>query len=226
MAETVKSDAKLKDGFTVIAHSQGALVFRAYIEQYSGRSGYPSVHNFISAAGPHGGVYGVPGFNRLCPNKHCPFFNWFVNAATKYHLTSGLTQRLFSFAAYWVNPMDRAGYLKENIFLADINNEREPTNSSYREAMIKLNRVLLLYTNDDIIIIPDTSPKFEQFAEGNATEKVPFKESRQYKEDLIGLRTLDEQGTLEVKDMDCQHDLLVAEECAEMLWPLVKGYLK
>ena len=37
---------------------------------------------------------------------------------------SPLIQRTLSFAAYWKNPYNYSSYLEDNIFLADINNER------------------------------------------------------------------------------------------------------
>jgi palmitoyl-protein thioesterase len=61
----VNADPHLAHGFDIVAHSQGALLARGYIERYNS----PQVHNLVSLAGPVNGVYGVPDFNALCPGK-------------------------------------------------------------------------------------------------------------------------------------------------------------
>jgi len=47
----------------------------------------------------------------------------------------------------------------------------------------------------DDIVIPDSSPWFQFFAEGQAKTVVPLKQSQAYLEDWLGVRTLDRQGS-------------------------------
>src|SRR3989304_9048942 len=53
----VTRDPKLKDGFNLIAHSQGGLVSRYYMQRYND----PQVLTYISWGSPQQGIYGLPG---------------------------------------------------------------------------------------------------------------------------------------------------------------------
>jgi len=50
-AAKVKADPQLSRGFNLVAHSQGGLIGRAFIERYNS----PPVYNFLTWATPHGG---------------------------------------------------------------------------------------------------------------------------------------------------------------------------
>ena len=59
--------------FPYCAHT-GGLIARAYVTRYNN----PPVHNLVSLAGPQDGVYGVPDFNALCPDRDCPWLDELV----------------------------------------------------------------------------------------------------------------------------------------------------
>lgn len=67
-AAAVRADPALANGFNLICHSQGGMLGRAYIAKFN----TPPVHNFITWSSPHAGVYGVPDFNAICPDKVYP----------------------------------------------------------------------------------------------------------------------------------------------------------
>lgn len=106
-----------------------------------------------------------------------------------------------------------SAYLKNNIYLADINNERPEKNETYKAHMTSLNAYALLYSTHDDIVVPRTSPWFEFYAPDQDTRIVPFNQSVSYKEDWIGLRTLDEAGKIVRWTANCSHADLPREVC-------------
>ena len=51
-----------------------------------------------------------------------------------------------AFASYWHDPLNYTLWLKDNNFLADINNARDVKNPKYRANMASLNAFLMMYT--------------------------------------------------------------------------------
>jgi len=207
-AKTVKADPKLQQGFNLIGHSQGGLIIRAYVERYND----PPVHNLISWVGPHAGVYGIPGFNALCPDADCPWFDFLFDKLLNGTAPKPWVQESFSFAAYWKSPNDYAAYLKDNIFLADINNERDVKNATYKKNMVSLNKFLMVYSTTDKVIVPDQSPWF-YFYNNTVTDLVPMRESAQYIGDWLGLQTLDHQGKIDMQSVPCGHVEITKTAC-------------
>ncbi len=58
-------------------------------------------------------------------------------------------QKSISFAAYWKDPFNLDEYAQYNIFLADINNERDAKNETYKQNFESLNYLLLEYSTED-----------------------------------------------------------------------------
>jgi len=208
-AATVTSDPNLKGGFNLIGYSQGGLITRAYVERYN----YPPVHNLISWAGPQDGVFGVPEVNAICPDNLCPFFDWLLDILMHGESPSQLIQDHYSFAAYWKNPFDLKGYLANNVFLSDINNERDVKNNTYKKNIVSLNSYLLTYALLDEIVIPRVSPWFSFYAEGQDKVLVNITQSPQYQQDWIGLQTLDKAGKLLWGTAPCSHQNIPTESC-------------
>ena len=69
-------------------------------------------------------------------------------------------QESLTFASYWKSPLHYDTYLKENIFLADINNERIEKNETYKKHMTSLNVLALITAGKDMIVVPRSSPQF------------------------------------------------------------------
>lgn len=103
-ARKVAADPKLARGFNVIGHSQGGLIIRGYVARYNS----PPVHNMVSWAGPQDGVYGVPDFNALCPDRLCPWLNDLATYLSDGSWADKVVQDHFSFTNYWKPPMVRA----------------------------------------------------------------------------------------------------------------------
>eukprot|EP00035_Acanthoeca_spectabilis_P037041 m.43264 g.43264 ORF g.43264 m.43264 type:complete len:304 (-) comp8407_c0_seq1:1684-2595(-) len=206
-AAAVRADPALANGFNLICHSQGGMLGRAYIAKFN----TPPVHNFITWSSPHAGVYGVPDFNAICPDKDCPWLNELFS-----ELMEGggaILQDHIAFAAYWRDPMNYTSWLKYNKFLADINNLRLIKNSTYKANMASLNAFLMMYTTKDGIVVPKDSPWFDFFAEGSDKVIVPLRETEGYLGDWIGLKTLDKSGRLILNKCNCTHQDYPRPDC-------------
>jgi len=168
-------------------------------------------------ASPLIGQYGVPKLD-------LPFLDKFFDELMHGNLSEPL-QRTFSFASYWRSPLDYDNYLKYNLFLADVLNERPKKNETYRRNWLSLNHLHCLWSPIDEIIKPPQSGAFETYTLGQAKEITPLRDSTFYKEDWIGIQTLDKQGKLTTAAVSCKHadfpraclDLVFAEQTAPWL---------
>ena len=99
-------------------------------------------------------------------------------------------------AQYWHDPTEEETYRKKSIFLADINNERQPIKQSYKENLIKLNNLVMVLFTKDSFVQPIESETFGQYEPGQSSRVIPMEETDLYKSDRIGLKTLNEQGKI------------------------------
>jgi len=206
-AKVVKSDPNLAKGFNIICHSQGGMLARAYIERYNN----PPVYNFITWSSPHAGVYGVPDFNVLCPDKDCPWLNEIMSALMEGK--ADVLQDVIAFAAYWRDPINVTAFKAHNHFLVDINNMRDSKNATYKANMISLNTFLMMFTTKDAIVIPKQSPWFEFYADGSMDKVVDLKQTDTYQGDWIGLQTLYNAGKLLAHQCNCSHQDYPRPDC-------------
>jgi len=207
--KAVQADPLLANGFNLVAHSQGGLISRGFIE----RVNVPPVYNFITWSTPHQGVYGVPDFNALCPDTPCPWLNNIFDALLDGKGTEPWLQKFISFAAYWQDVMHYDAYLSNNIFLADINNQRPDKNATYAANLASLNTLALEWSFVDTIVVPNTSAWFEFFAVNETNKVIPLTQSDLYIQDWIGLKKLDDMGRLKLYKTDCPHQDYPREQC-------------
>jgi len=220
--KAVQSDPKLKKGFNLIGHSQGGLISRAYIQRFND----PPVYNFLSWAGPHAGQYGVPELNYLCPDYDCPWLDEIFSLIIENAYGSWI-QNHISFAAYWKDPFDFGDYLQYSHFIADINNERDVKNKTYRDNIISLNTMVLIYSTIENIVIPATSPWFQFYDVGHddASSVKALKDTDQYKQDWLGLQTLDVKNKLKLYSIDCDHADIPRDVCKKWYIKYSQQYL-
>ena len=178
---TVLADAQLRQGFNLLGYSQGSIIARGGFQRCS-----LPVYNLITLSGIHEGVFGVP-YLLLIPVP-------FRELVTKYAYEEPV-QNVISVANYWRDPDQLARFRSDCQFLPDINNERDTRNETYRNNMLKLNAFVMTYTDIDEIVVPKESGWFLGFAPNSLTVETR-NNSRQFTEDLIGMRTLWEQGKL------------------------------
>lgn len=170
--------------------SQGGQFLRAYVE----RCNVPPVKNLVTYGSQHNGI-----------NKYqtCGDTDWVCKAwigLLKGHTWSNYVQSRLVPAQYFRSVNETTGeasdeYLEYSNFLADINNEREVKNKHYADNLASLDKFVMIMFEDDTTAIPKESG---WFAEVNSTSGAvtQLTDRKIYKEDWIGLKTLDEKGGL------------------------------
>jgi palmitoyl-protein thioesterase len=197
LAHEIQSDKNLRDGFIMIAHSQGGLLGRYYLEHYNN----PHVHTYISWGSPQQGVFGMPG----TLDNRFTWLNLLENYTYKLMYTE-LFQKYVGFASYWHDPFHTNTYLKKCSFLPYLNNEiMHEMAATYKENVCSLHAMVLVKSTNDDIIEPLESCHFEFYKEGSKHAIVPLEESALYTEDHLGLKTLAETGRLFLKTASCTH---------------------
>jgi palmitoyl-protein thioesterase len=175
--------------------SQGSLIVRGAVERCS-----LPVYNLVTLVGIHQGVFGIPSLQ---------FLPAFVRELVSKYAYEPAVQNTISIAGYWRDPYHLDEYYNKSQFLPVINNEGNYYNATYRLNMLKLNSFIMIYSDIDEVVAPRKSSWFEGY-KPNSLEVETWNESRQFTDDLIGMRTLWEQGklftfTCHTKHQDAQH---------------------
>jgi len=187
-----KSDPNLQNGFNAIGFSQGSQFLRGYVE----RCNDPPVYNLISMGGQHQGVADIP--DCITVNESiCTL----VEELLAFGAYTDFVQEHVIQAQYFKDPMDMSDYLKHSIFIADINNERDTKNETYKKNLVSLNNFALFKFDLDTVVIPRDSEWFGFYAPGSTSQLIGMMDQPIYKEDWIGLKTLYESGRLHLLDI-------------------------
>ncbi|KAH8804717.1 palmitoyl protein thioesterase [Xylogone sp. PMI_703] len=169
-----------------LGFSQGGQFLRAYIE----RCNFPPVRSLVTFGSQHNGISEFQG---------CGSTDWICKGAQgllRLNTWSSFVQSRLVPAQYFRDPNQLDSYLQYSNFLADINNERETKNETYKQNLATLDRFVMYMFEEDETVIPKESG---WFAEVNGTEVIPLRNRTIYEEDWIGLKALDEKGALEFK---------------------------
>lgn len=197
-------------GVNALGFSQGGQFLRGFVE----RCNFPKVKNLVTFGSQHNGIskYQICGATDwLCKTyigllKANTWGNWVQS-----HLVP---------AQYFRATNESTGepaeeYLEYSNFLADINNERELKNVTYAKNLASLDRFVMYVFDEDTTVIPKESG---WFAQTNMTsgEVTRLQDRQIYKEDWIGLKSLDEKGGLYFKTTDGGHMHLSDEVLTEV----------
>lgn len=169
-----------------LGFSQGGQFLRGYIE----RCNFPPVRNLVTVGSQHNGISEF---------QQCKWTDLLCNAAELIlHAGrwSGVVQGGMVPAQYFRDPEELDEYLVNSNFLADVNNEREVKNVTYRENLVSLNRFAMLLFANDTVAHPKESAWFAE-VNGTSGEVTHLRDRALYKEDWLGLRELDEKGALD-----------------------------
>jgi len=188
----------MSDGYNMVCHSQGALICRCLIEYMVDHN----VRHFVSLAGPQEGVYGLDFLMQVGFFKKHPHLANMTLDESHNILYSWLLQET-SIGNMWQDPFYEDEYLKYNKFLSKYNGL---TASADDLAKFKANFMRLhtatFYTgsfNDteyDGGIEPWQSGVWGYYEKNSNLTFQSMKERDLYKEDLFGLKSLDEAGNL------------------------------
>jgi len=184
--ESIKSDPMLQDGFNFYGESQGGLQARAYVSLTND----PPVHNLVSISGPQEGV-------GLCPTIDMPVLKQICADGAPiigiYHWPK------CSFCDYW-HGLDKEKYLKNNQWLAALNNAKDQKDESISARMKSLNFYMASAGSDDRVVQPRESAWHTFWPWGGPQKEsavMNWRQTEGYQGDWLGLKTLDEQGKLE-----------------------------
>ncbi|KAG8997235.1 hypothetical protein FRB94_007806 [Tulasnella sp. JGI-2019a] len=222
--EQLNAVKELEDGFDAIGFSQGGQFLRAYVELYNA----PRMHNLITFGSQHMGVSELPKcrpFDLLCR---------LMFAYGKGKVYTDWAQANIIPAQYFRDTTHYATYLQRNHWLPAINNEiASSRNTTYAKNFATLSNLVLVMFSDDTTVTPKESGWFESYEITSDDELVTARTSSEppplvsmynqplYKEDWIGLRTLDERGAVVRLTCDGPH-MHITTECWK---PLVLQYV-
>ena len=106
--------------------------------------------------------------------------------------------------------------------MAKVNNDLDRKNSTYKENLLKLKKLVLVKFAEDSVVVPRESEWFGFYEIGQTEKMLAFNETQLYIEDWIGLKTLDDTGRLDFLSSPGDH-LQFTDEFFQMI---VDTYLK
>ncbi|KAG0249128.1 hypothetical protein BG011_009567 [Mortierella polycephala] len=205
VCQQLKSVKELEDGFNAVGFSQGGQFLRAYIQ----RCNDPPVHNLVTLGAQHGGVSDIPGC--LQDDPSCRLMRTIARSG----VYSGYVRDHIIQAQYYKDPRKLATYLERNIFLPDINNERTLKNGTYVKHLTSINKLVMFMFMNDITVKPKETAWFGFQVENG--DVIDLEDQDQYKEDWLGLRTMDEAGKLVFEILESEHMQFSLEEFTEKI---------
>lgn len=198
---TIENISALSDGFDFIGISQGGLIGRGYVQKYNQNMFH--IENLITLVSPHGGVF----------HKYAKFIDFYTNKM----------QKKLSVANYWRDPNQMFKYLLHSEFLADANNEKVQKNELYKENILSLKKFVMVYSTIDEIVKPPESGFFGIY--NKQLQLVNLTDTELYKQDWIGLKTLNESNRMFVFSTNCTHVEHRMPVCFPQLYPIFKNFL-
>ncbi|KAL9131602.1 MAG: hypothetical protein Q9217_000490 [Psora testacea] len=194
--EPILSKAK---GINAIGFSQGGQFMRAYVE----RCNDPPVKNLVTFGSQHNGI---TDFQNCNENSWNPLVCAAWDSILKSQTWTNFVQSRLVPAQYFRDPEDMENYLTHSNFLADVNNERDRKNVTYKENMKKLERFVMYMFSDDTTVVPKETAYFDEvIGTGDEAKITKLKDREIYKEDWLGLKDLDQSGRLEFRVAEGGH---------------------
>ncbi|KAF9284454.1 hypothetical protein BGZ68_004684 [Mortierella alpina] len=211
VCEQLKGITELKGGFNAVGFSQGGQFLRAYIQ----RCNDPPIHNLVTVGSQHGGVSDIPGCVKA-EDASCRLMRTIARSG----VYSGYVRDHIVQAQYYKDPHNLQRYLERNIFLPDINNELVIKNLTYVKRLSSLNKMVMFMFEDDITVKPKETAWFG-FEDENG-EIIDLEDQDQYKQDWLGLKTMDDAGKLVFDVLEGEHMQFSLEDFTEKI---TKPYL-
>lgn len=203
-AEKIRKDPNLQGGFNAVGFSQGNSLIRGYIHKYNN----PPVRNVLHV---HGTISGVSGFPQCNPagNSLCKGISQLCGELAYNSIVQGI---LFQ-ADYFRDPrlVNSSAYL-EHSQLAAWNNEAGVPNTTYKSNFASVEKFVLVKAMGDTMVFPNEGEWFGHFADGDSYTPIPMNETRWYREDLFGLKTVSDAGKIHLESTPGNHLQFTEEE--------------
>lgn len=181
--ELINSDENYQNDFTLFSISQGGLIARYIIEKCEMKG---TVKTFVAMGGPLAGTHHFP----FC---HKGVICHIMNSVIDWLVYKNYVQNSIGPAGYFRVSNHLKNYYKSKSFLLEINNEKNYDENA-KKRFLKLDKLVLIAFIKDRLISPRESAHFCNYDEKH--KLVDMKDTKIYKEDLFGLKTLDEQGKI------------------------------
>lgn len=195
----IASDPQLASGYHAVGFSQGGQFLRAVAQ----RCPDPPMKTLVTLGSQHQGIFGLPKCDLTF--SLCKIIRSFIGMG----VYTAISQSSSVPAQYWHDPLNPSGYANGSIFLADINNEGNVKNKTYKENLTKLEKFVMIKSLNDSVVVPVESQHFEFF--DPSPDDVPgiaiknLRKSRIYTEDWLGLKELDASGRLIFMEVQGDH---------------------
>jgi palmitoyl-protein thioesterase len=207
----IANDKTFSGEFNVVGLSQGGILAR-YIAEECDMPG--KVRNIATFGGPHMGVAKVPG---CFEGVMCDILNIVVDKV----IYNSYVQDWVAPAGYFRNVNAWTTYLKDSVFLPALNNEHSSSDyASLRKASFSgINAGLFVMFSEDTVIYPKETAHFAGLDKHGQVLKL--EDSDFYKNDLIGLKTLNEAKKLKFDTVDGDHLQFTTEYIKDTLIPFL-----
>ena len=208
--EKIKADENFQGEFSVVGISQGSLIARYIIEKCQMKG---TVKRYISIGGPQMGVGSLP---QCTEGAICDTINKLIG----YGVYTSIAQEIIGPAGYFKDITNYNTYLNFSSFLADLNNEKEKKNASYKQRFMALDRVVLIKFSRDTMIIPKETAWFQFYDQNKKVGEL--EDSDFYKNDYLGVRVLSEQRKIEFVELEGNHLNFSNDDITTYMIPALK----
>jgi len=191
--EKLNEDPDFQDEFLIIGNSQGGIIARYIIQNNHLLKG--RVRNLVTLGTPHMGGSKMPYWIS-------GFLDKTVNSIIKIGVYWKSIQKFIGLSNLFRNPKNLNKFNVRAQFLNSLNNQVE-FDPRIKENYMRLNKVFLGMFKKDRMLYPKESALFgEEQPNGDV---LPLTETKLYKNDIIGLKHLNEQGKLILHQFDHEH---------------------
>merc|ERR1719361_280854 len=184
---------KNAEEINVVGLSQGALVARYIVENCEG----VKARNLLSIGGPNMGVTDIP---HCFSGAVCSL----VNKVARTLVYLNIVQDHLGPAGYFRDPAQFSRYESDSVFLGKLNNETSAPVSTEKQRFSDLNGLMLVMFEQDTMVYPKESEWF-QTLDSSDKSLVALEDTDFYKNDLIGLKTLNEANKVQFVSIDGDH---------------------
>jgi palmitoyl-protein thioesterase len=137
---------------------------------------------------------------------------------------SDFFQKHLSIASYWRDPRQLNSYLVKCLYLPILNNE---INNSFAESQTdhikNLSNFVMIWSPFDTVLNPPESGKFSFL--DDSLNIVRLEDTDLYKNDLLGLKFLNENNRLHMYETNCTHVDHRNPICYSQLYDILNQYL-
>ena len=209
--EIISKDENYKGEFAIVSISQGGVLARYVIEKCA-MPGHVKV--FVSIGGPLAGTHQLPHCHR---GVTCHLLNsladWFVY--------KGYVQDTMGPAGYFRVSNHLGKFKKSKSLLLDVNNQGKTIDEDAKSRFISLDKLVLIAFKRDTMISPRESAHFGEYDKEHKV--IYMNDTESYKNDLFGLKTLEEQNKITYYWLDENHCYYSLADIEMYIIPHVRG---